>query len=75
MKYITELFDSFLRQSDSIDMAESDFKRMLVDDPDLKKEYKSWCRERDTTERDGFLEYSREYIERHSGGWDVFQAD
>lgn len=75
MDNITELFDSILDQAGSLDMAESDFKRMLLDDADMHRVYRRWCSEHDTTERHGFLEYGRERNERREGGWDIFSED
>ena len=72
---ITELFDSLLEQTGSIDMAESDFKRMLVDDSSLRRRYKEWCMENDTTERYGFLDFCKERLERQDDGWGIFQED
>ena len=75
MHDITELFDSLLEQTGSIDMAESDFKRMLVDDSSLRRRYKEWGMENDTTERSGFLAFCKDRLERQDAGWGIFQED
>lgn len=75
MDNLTELFDSIMEQAGSLDMAESDFKRMLIDDPVLHRTYRQWCYEQGTTERYGFMEYGREHMEHRNGGWNIFQED
>lgn len=45
MKHITEVFDDYLAQYGSVDIAESEFKKHLHEDPELKAAYKEWCAE------------------------------
>lgn len=72
---MTNLFNQLLEQTGSVDMAERDFKRMIYDDSALRKQYRAWCSENGYTERNGFLEYCREYINRQDDIWGVFMND
>lgn len=67
---LIELFTEILQNAQSVDMAEADFKQMMVDDPDLKTAYKDYCREAGVSERNGFHEFCREYIEETNNVWD-----
>ncbi len=75
MNDMTELFDLILRQSGSVDIAESDFKKMIYEDAPLRRQYRDWCNEYGYSERNGFMEYCREYIERQAGMWNVFNSE
>ena len=45
MDDITDFFISIIRESHSADMAEATFRQALVDDPELRRSYKQYCRE------------------------------
>jgi len=67
---ITEIFDTVLRQQQSLDVAESEFRRMLVDDENLRQTYRRWCAEQDTSEKRGFIDYCRQRIEEEESCWE-----
>jgi len=67
---ITEYFISVIRQTQSIDMAEAEFKRSLADDDELRKAYREWCHEVGSTEKNGFLDFCEEYISGQNEVWD-----
>ena len=69
MKDITDLFDSIIEDTPSIDIAESQFKQSLIDNPELKRAYREYCREQGTSEKNGFLEYCEEYSSRKNEIW------
>lgn len=67
MNDITELFISLLHEHDSVDIAEDVFMKSLVDDPELREEYREWCHAVGSSEKRGFLDFAEEYIaNRHS---------
>lgn len=70
MKEITELFDDIILQSDVLDVAISEFKRMIADDSEFKKRYKEWCDEEGYSERTGFKDYAEEFIRQREEKWD-----
>lgn len=72
---IPKIFDSLLEQFDVIDMAESEFSRMCVDDPALRKHYRSWCDENDLSPRYGFLTYAREFNSRNNSRMDSLEEE
>lgn len=53
-------------QFDEIDMADSEFSRMCVDDPELRKSYREWCSEHDVTMRRGFRMFAEEIYNRNN---------
>ena len=71
MEEIEDLFISIIKQSHSADMAEAEFKRLLVDDPDLKRQYKEYCREKGSSERNGFMDFCEEYMDGQDAVWDT----
>lgn len=70
MNDITELFDSIIIQSDALDVAIAEFKRMIADDVEFKRQYKEWCEEEGYSERTGFKEYAEEFIREREEKWD-----
>ena len=73
MNDITHLFNSLLQQCDSIDIANSEFKKLLHEDEALKEEYSEWCHAVGSTEKKGFLDYCEEYISSQNSIWDSLQ--
>lgn len=67
---ILDLFEDLLRSCGSVDIAEAEFKRMIGEDADLRREYRQWCHENGHTERRGFLDYADEYLESRNSVWD-----
>lgn len=70
MTNITDLFESIIEQSGAIDIAIAEFKRMIADDSELRAEYKEWCEETGTTERNGFADFADEYVASREEKWD-----
>lgn len=68
---ITQYFDSLLAEHDSIDIAESEFRKALADDPELASEYSEWCHSVGSSEKRGFLDYADEYKEMRDSVWDT----
>ena len=71
MENITDLFMTIIHQSPSIDIAESEFQKMLVDDPELRRSYREYCREIGTSERRGFLDFCDTYMESQDDVWNT----
>lgn len=44
---ITIIFEQILKASQSIDIAESEFKRMVYEDAEMRSRYKAWCAEQE----------------------------
>lgn len=70
MEDITQLFIDILHQADSVDVAESDFKKMIDDDDELHRRYREWCHEVGSSERRGFLDFCDEYLSDRESVWD-----
>lgn len=70
MKDITEIFISLLNECGSLDIAESEFKRIIADDENLRTQYNDWCRERGCTYRNGFTDFCEEYLDSKNSVWD-----
>ncbi|MDE5626846.1 MAG: hypothetical protein K2K40_01015 [Paramuribaculum sp.] len=68
---ITEIFNSYLAQHKSVDIAERVFKQSLAEDPELREMYKEWCHEVGSSEKCGFTDYCEEYLERQNEVWDA----
>ena len=71
MNDITDLFLSIIKEAPSIDIAESEFRQMLIDDPDLRRRYKEYCHEEGTSERRGFLDFCDNYMDGQNEVWDA----
>lgn len=70
MEDITQLFIDILHQADSVDVAESDFKKMIDEDDELHGRYREWCHEVGSSERRGFLDFCDEYLSDRESVWD-----
>lgn len=71
MEDLHELFLTIIKQSDSLDIAESEFRRQMVDDPDLRRAYREYCRENHTSERRGFLDFCEQYLDDQAEVWNT----
>ena len=58
---IEERFTAIIDEAPGIDIAESNFKQSLIDDPELRKAYREYCREQGTSEKNGFIEFCEQY--------------
>ena len=57
-------------RADSVDVAESDFKKMIDEDDELHRRYREWCHEVGSSERRGFLDFCDEYLSDRESVWD-----
>lgn len=69
MENLIDYFIHIIKQSDSLDIAESEFKRSLIDDDDLRRQYREYCREIGTSEKNGFLDFCEEYMQDQDNVW------
>ncbi|MCH5325824.1 MAG: hypothetical protein J1E29_01315 [Duncaniella sp.] len=70
MNDITEYFADMIRQYESIDIAEAEFKKQIHEDPELRARYRDWCHEVGSSEKRGFLDYCDEYLDSQDTIWD-----
>ncbi|MCM1348941.1 MAG: hypothetical protein NC338_05965 [Firmicutes bacterium] len=71
MNNITEVFDSYLSQYGSVDIAESEFKKNLHEDAEMRKMYRQWCDEVGSSEKSGFFDYCEEYFDSQNDIWNT----
>lgn len=67
---ITEIFNFYLSQHKSIDIAERAFKQDVAEDAELRDAYRRWCQEVGSSEKNGFADYCEEYLEQQNEVWD-----
>lgn len=67
---ITDFFIDLLHDNKTIDVADSEFKRVIADDDDLRRRYREWCRENGSTERNGFTDFCKEYLAGQEEVWE-----
>ena len=70
---IYEVFEGVLSNARSIDMAESEFKRQLCDDPELRTVYSDWCSEEGTSEKNGFVDYCQMRFDEEESLWSALE--
>lgn len=75
MEQLNELFIQLLKSYGSVDLAEAEFRRLMVDDPLLHDEYHEWCEENGFSERHGFLNFAQEYIANQNSVWDTLNNE
>lgn len=75
MDELLTTFEQVLKANVSVDIAESEFKRMLADDDELHEAYHEWCVENGHTERHGFLDWAEEYIANQNSVWDTLNDE
>ena len=71
MEDITQVFDSYLAQYGSVDIAEAEFKKNLHEDPDLKAAYRKWCDEVGSSDKRGFFDSCDEYFNSQNDIWNT----
>ncbi len=71
MEDITDFFVSIIEQSHSIDIAEAEFKRILEDDNELREQYRQWCDQEGSTEKNGFMDFCEEYMADRNDVWNT----
>ncbi len=69
MEELEDYFVSIIDQSSSADMAEAEFRRSLVDDENLRRRYKAYCKEIGTSEKNGFMDFCEEYLSGRNEMW------
>lgn len=69
MTDITEVFNQYLSQYDSIDIAEAEFKKNMHEDTELRDAYREWCHNVGSSEKSGFADYAEEYVENRNDVW------
>ncbi len=69
MDDIRDYFISLLENHKSIDIAESDFKRAIAEDEDLRLLYRDWCHEVGSSEKNGFKDFCNEYVTENNEVW------
>ena len=70
MTDIQSMIRELLAKFGSIDIAESEFKRLLLEDETLKDYFKEWCEDMGYRERTAFVEYSHECLDKHESAFD-----
>lgn len=60
-----------LTQFGSIDIAESEFERIINEDETLMREFKDWCEEMGYKEKKAFEQYCHEYLDNHASMFDT----
>lgn len=71
MNDIVELFNSYLKQFKSVDIAESEFKKDMHGDPQMRALYRQWCSDVGSSEKNGFFDYCEEYLADKDSIWDT----
>lgn len=61
MESITDLFDNLIHQYRSVDIAESEFIKLIHEDQNLRDEYREWCDAVGSNEKNGFADYCEDY--------------
>lgn len=72
MTDIQDLLRSLIDQHRSIDIVESEFKRMLNEDPMVKDDYTAWCEEEGYSYKNGYIEYIQQIFDSQDSIWDTF---
>lgn len=69
MDDITSIFNDYITQYRSIDIAEAEFKKSMHEDPELRALYRQWCSDVGSTEKNGFFDYCDEYLDSQNDVW------
>ena len=67
---IPSLIIDLWHQFGSIDIAESEFSRLMNEDEKIMTAFKEWCNEMGYKERKAFVEYCQEYIDENEKVFD-----
>lgn len=70
MDDLEDLFRNLITHHRSVDVAESEFKKMIAEDNELHQQYRDWCHIVGNSERMGFRDFCHEYIESQEAVWD-----
>lgn len=72
---IPAVFTHYLEQYDSVDIAESEFKKHIHEDSELRAAYRDWCHEVGSSEKRGFMDFCEEYLDSKNDIWDSLSSD
>ncbi len=72
---IIEVFQQILSHNRTIDVADSEFKKMIYEDDEIKIAYKQWCQEEGYTEKYGFIEFCQAYFDEEESRWDILNNE
>ena len=72
MADIEELLRSLIDQHRSIDIVESEFKRILNEDKTIKDDYTAWCEEEGYSYRKGYHEFIQQFFDSENSIWNSF---
>lgn len=70
MDEITDIFNQMLTQYGSIDIANSEFKKLIAEDSEIHDLYSEWCASVGSSEKMGFLDYCEEYLDNQQSIYD-----
>lgn len=70
MEDIRDYFISLLEEHKSLDIAESEFKRAIAEDDKLRQQYRDWCHEVGSSEKNGFADFCHEYMAENDEVWE-----
>lgn len=62
---ITDIFDSIINKTSSMDEATGSFKDLIEENHEIKDMYKDWCSEMGYKTKNGFKQYYSDYISSH----------
>lgn len=68
---IVEIFNDYINSYPSVDIAESEFKKNIHENPELRAIYREWCESVGSTEKRGFFDYCDEYMESQDSIWET----
>ena len=71
MNDITYFFHTLLSQYGSIDIANSEFKKLFAEDDNLADEYREWCASVGSSEKMGFLDFCDELLDNQQSIYDT----
>ncbi len=60
-----------MSQYGSIDIANSEFKKLLAEDDNLADEYREWCASVGSSEKMGFLDFCDELLDNQQSIYDT----
>ena len=72
---IPAIITEYIEIYDSVDIAESEFKKNIHEDAELRTAYRQWCHEVGSTEKKGFFDYCEEYLDNKNDIWDTLSRD
>lgn len=71
MDDIISVFDYYISHFGSYDIAESEFKKAIHEDPELLEAYREWCDSVGSSEKEGFNDYCDEFRDSQDDVWNT----